>query len=177
MHRPRKLIVWLNGVSITGVLTLVCYVWWPLAKGPNGTADYVLVLKAQHRMILFRNGQEICAYHVSVGRGASGPKQRQGDHRTPEGKYVLDHKNPKSGFHRAIHLSYPNALDRSRAAREGVAPGGDIMVHGIKNGFGWVGRLHRLVDWTDGCIALTNAEMDQFWDLLPEGTPIEIRHE
>jgi len=100
---------------------------------------------------------------------------RVGDHKTPEGIYVLDHKNPKSGFHLAMHISYPNSLDRERAAKEGVPPGGDIMVHGVKHGFGWVGRLHRLVDWTDGCIAVTNAEMDQFWELVPEGTPIEIR--
>jgi len=74
-----------------------------------------------------------------------------------------------------MHVSYPNAADQTRAAKDGVSPGGDIMVHGIKNGFGWVGRLHRLVDWTDGCVALTNPEMEQFWAIVPEGTPIEIR--
>ena len=126
-------------------------------------------------MTLFRNGREVCSYHIAVGRNPEGPKIRQGDHKTPEGNYILDRKNTRSGFQVAVHISYPNELDRERAARERVALGGDIMVHGIKNGFGWVGRLHRLVDWTDGCIALTNAEMDQFVKLVPEGTPIEIR--
>ena len=137
--------------------------------------DKVLVLKSQHKMILFRGGEEICSYRVSIGRSPVGPKEKAGDHKTPEGSYVLDRKNSKSGFHLAIHVSYPNSLDRQRAARAGVDPGGEIMVHGIKNRLGWLGRFHRLADWTDGCIALTNAEMDQFWNLVAEGTPIEIR--
>jgi murein L,D-transpeptidase YafK len=155
---------------------IACYTWWPISGVPRSTAGRVVVLKSEHTMVLFRSDREICTYRVAIGRGGEGPKERQGDHKTPEGNYILDYKNPRSGFHRAIHISYPNASDRSRAAREGVAPDGDIMVHGIKNGFGWVGRLHRLVDWTDGCIALTNAETDQFCELVPEGTPIEIQH-
>jgi murein L,D-transpeptidase YafK len=126
-------------------------------------------------MILFQNGRELRAYRVALGRGPIGPKNRMGDHKTPEGNYLLDRKNSASGFHLAMHVSYPNPMDRDRAAKEGVAAGGDIMVHGIKNGLGWLGRFHRLIDWTDGCIALTNPEMDQFWRLVPEGTPIEIR--
>jgi len=126
-------------------------------------------------MLLLRNGQEVCSYRVSLGRNPHGPKDRQGDHKTPKGVDVLDNKNTKSAFHLAMHISYRNAADRERAAKEGVSPGGEIMVHGMKNGLGWIGRLHRLIDWTDGCVALTNAEMDQFSLLVPEGTPIEIR--
>jgi len=155
-------------------IAVACYAWFPVPSVHTLMADKVVVLKSQHTMTLFRNGRDICSYHVAIGRNPKGPKTRQGDHKTPEGNYVLDRKNPRSGFHLAMHVSYPNELDRERAARDGVPLGSDIMVHGIKNGFGWVGRLHRLVDWTDGCIALTNAEMDQFAKLVPEGTPIEI---
>jgi len=142
---------------------------------PDGPADKVLVLKSQHQMLLLRDGRELCRFSIALGRGPAGAKKRAGDHKTPEGSYILDSKNPNSSFHRAMHVSYPNAADRERAAREGLDPGGLIMVHGIKNGFGWLGRLHRMVDWTDGCIALTDAEMDQFYSLVPQGTPIEIR--
>jgi murein L,D-transpeptidase YafK len=158
------------------VAGLGSYAWWPASQvSTSPLADKVLVLKSQHKIILYHNGEEICRYGVAIGRSPVGPKTRGGDHRTPEGNYVLDRKNPKSGFHLAMHVSYPNSLDRDRAAKAGLAPGGDIMVHGIKNGLGWLGRFHRLIDWTDGCIAITNPEMDQFWKLVPEGTPIEIR--
>jgi murein L,D-transpeptidase YafK len=126
-------------------------------------------------MTLFRNGQEVRSYHIAIGRNPQRPKTTQGDHRTPEGHYILDSKNTKSEFHQAMHVSYPNPRDRQLAAEKGVAPGGNIMVHGIKNGYGWIGRFHRVVDWTDGCIALTDPEMDQFARLVPEGTPIDIR--
>jgi murein L,D-transpeptidase YafK len=126
-------------------------------------------------MILFRNGQEIISSRVASGRNPMGPKTSAAGHKTPEGSYILHPRNPKSGFHLALHVSYPRSHDREFATGAGVASGGDIMVHGIKNGLGWVGRFHRLIDWTDGCIALTNAEMNQFWDLVSEGTPIEIR--
>jgi murein L,D-transpeptidase YafK len=134
-----------------------------------------MVLKSQHRLILLRQGQELASYPVSIGRNFIGAKTRAGDHKTPEGTYIVDGRNPQSGFHLSLHVSYPNAEDRKRAALAGVSPGGDIMIHGIKNGFGWLRRVHRLMDWTDGCIAVTNAEMDQIWPLVPAGTPIEIR--
>jgi murein L,D-transpeptidase YafK len=126
-------------------------------------------------MLLFRDGQEWCRYRIALGRSPCGAKARAGDHKTPEGRYILDSKNPNSSFYRAIRVSYPLPADRERAAREGVDPGGLIMVHGIKSGLGWLGRLHRMVDWTAGCIALTDAEMDQFYSLVPQGTLIEIR--
>jgi murein L,D-transpeptidase YafK len=154
---------------------LACYAWFPIPSVPNIVADKVIVQKSQHTMALFRAGQQICSYRVALGKNSDGPKHRNGDHKTPEGNYILDRRNPDSAFHFSIHVSYPNETDRATATKDGVSPGGDIMVHGIKNGFGWLGRLHRLVDWTDGCIALTDAEMDQFAKLVPDGTPIEIR--
>src|SRR5262249_23683024 len=113
-------------------------------------------------------------YKVALGTQSIGPKTRQGDHKTPEGAYIIDRRNPHSQFYRALHISYPNAADRERARKSGVAAGGDIMIHGLPNGYGRLGSAHRLKDWTDGCIAVTNQEMDEIWRLVPDGTKIEI---
>jgi murein L,D-transpeptidase YafK len=134
-----------------------------------------VVIKSQRVMMLMRQGRLLKTYRVSLGRGGLEPKMREGDHRTPEGNYTLDYRNPQSRFHLALHVSYPNAVDIAKARRLGAAPGGNIMVHGIANGLGWIGRLHRLVDWTDGCIAVTNEEMDEIWLAVADGTPIELR--
>ena len=107
--------------------------------------------------------------------GEQGVAHHQGDGRTPEGSYRLDWRNPDSRYHRSIHISYPAPEDRARARRLGVSPGGDIMIHGLPNGRGWIGAAHAGYDWTDGCIAVTNAEMDEIWALVDNGTPIEIR--
>jgi murein L,D-transpeptidase YafK len=121
-----------------------------------------------------RNGNILKTYKVALGGEPIGPKVQQGDHRTPEGTYILDRRNPNSKFYRSIHLSYPDASDRARASKRGASPGGDIFIHGLPNGFGFVGEAHRLKDWTDGCIAVTNSEMDELWRAVPDGTPIEI---
>jgi murein L,D-transpeptidase YafK len=105
----------------------------------------------------------------------TGAKVREGDNRTPEGRYIIDSRNAQSTFHRALHVSYPSAADRARACAEGYKPGGDIMIHGMRNGFGWLGRAHRLFDWTRGCIAVTNDEIDEIWRVVPDGTPIKIQ--
>lgn len=117
----------------------------------------------------------IRAYKVALGRGGLAPKEREGDALTPEGHYIIDSRNEHSAFYRALHISYPNEDDRKRAARLGVSPGGAIMIHGIKNGFGWIGEQHRRFDWTAGCIAVTDREIDEIWNLVPVGTPVEIR--
>ncbi len=111
-------------------------------------------------MELLAGGKVIRTYKVALGRGGLAPKEREGDARTPEGHYVIDSRNEHSGFYRALHISYPNAEDRKRAMQQGVAPGGAIMIHGIKNGFGWLGAGHRTVDWTAGCVAVTDEEID-----------------
>jgi murein L,D-transpeptidase YafK len=113
-------------------------------------------------------------YASARGRNPLGHKQQEGDGRTPEGRYVLDYRNPRSSYHKALHVSYPTAADTSAASRRGVKPGGQIMVHGVRNGLGFVGRLHRIFDWTDGCIALTDAEIDEIWRSVADGTPIDI---
>jgi murein L,D-transpeptidase YafK len=145
------------------------------AANPGARADHVLVLKKERTLQLFSHGKVIHSYKVALGADPVGPKTRQGDHKTPEGDYVLDRRNAHSRFYKAIHVSYPNAQDRASANKKGVAPGGDVFVHGLPNGYAWVGVSHRLKDWTDGCIAVTDEEMDQIWLLVPDGTPIEIR--
>ncbi len=88
--------------------------------------------------------------------------------------YSVDWRNPKSAFHLSLHISYPNSEDTLRAEGFGLPPGGDIMIHGIRNGWGWLGRLHRLADWTQGCIAVTNREIEEIWKLVPDGAVVEI---
>ena len=112
---------------------------------------------------------------MALGRSPAGHKQEEGDQRTPEGLYVIDFHKADSDFHRALHISYPNADDIAQARRRGIPPGGDIMIHGLPNGMAWIGRAHLAQDWTAGCIAVTDAEIDEIWQLIPDGTPIEIR--
>jgi murein L,D-transpeptidase YafK len=138
-------------------------------------ADRIVVLKSERKLVLMKDGKEFRSYKVSLGTEPVGPKRKQGDHRTPEGTYVIDRRNPTSQFHRALHISYPNLSDRAQAQKVGVDPGGDIMIHGLPNGFGFLGKTHLWRDWTDGCIAVTNDEIEEIWKLVPDGTPIEIR--
>jgi murein L,D-transpeptidase YafK len=114
-------------------------------------------------------------YRIALGAAPVGPKERQGDHKTPEGTYFISGRNANSQYHRSLRVSYPSAEDRARAAKRGVSPGGDIMIHGLPNGYGWVGRGHLSKDWTEGCIAVTDPEIEEIWSLVADGTPVEIR--
>ena len=145
------------------------------AHKPTVHADRVLVLKKERTLQLLSNSSVIHSYKVALGGDPVGPKTMQGDHKTPEGTYVLDSRNAHSHFYKSLHISYPNAQDRATARQKGVSPGGDVFVHGLPNGYAWVGASHRLKDWTDGCIAVTDEEMDQIWLAVADGTPIEIR--
>lgn len=138
-------------------------------------ADRIEVLKADRLLLLYRDGAEIGRYPVSLGFAPEGDKAREGDGKTPEGAYVIDRKNPKSSFHLSLGVSYPDAEDRAEAAARGVSPGGDIFIHGLPNGRGFIGAAHRLRDWTLGCVAVTNSEIEEIWARVPVGTPIEIR--
>jgi murein L,D-transpeptidase YafK len=139
-------------------------------------ADRIVVVKSMHTMTLYEGGKELRTFHVWLGRGAGNAKQQQGDNETPEGNYTIIGRNPNSVAHRSLHISYPNAADLERARRLHVKAGGDIMIHGLPPGNDWVKPGQQLPDWTFGCIALTNSEMDEVWKLVPLGTPIEIRH-
>ena len=140
-------------------------------------ADRILVTKSERRLELLRGGRVLKAYRVALGRYPSGPKTREGDSKTPEGIYTIDYRidQDRSKFHRALHISYPNARDRERAARLGVDPGNEIMIHGLPED--WSARQldHPRLDWTQGCIAVTDREMDEIWRMVDNGTEIEIR--
>jgi murein L,D-transpeptidase YafK len=145
------------------------------APAPEVHADQIIVVKSQHRMTLLSHGKPIKVYQVALGGGGLEPKQRAGDARTPEGHYTLDSKNTSSRFHIAFHISYPNDADRARAKKAGVSPGGDIMIHGVEKKYESLGSLQHDYDWTEGCIALTNPEIEEFAKLVSIGTPVEIR--
>jgi murein L,D-transpeptidase YafK len=138
-------------------------------------ADAVLVIKSKSRLYLMYKGEPIASFHVTFGQNPKGHKIKRGDERTPEGHYILDYKNPNSKFHKSIHISYPNSVDRANAKHLGVSPGGDIMIHGQTNGWGWASPIVQFFPWTDGCVALSNKDMDQVWEAVDPGTPIEIR--
>lgn len=137
--------------------------------------DKVLVIKSQRRLMLLKDGEVLKSYEIALGKDPVGPKIRQGDNKTPEGCYVLDRRNPSSKFYRSLHISYPSKADLENARKLGVPPGRDIMIHGLPAGTERMGELHTMLDWTKGCIAVTNDQMDEIWQLVADGTPIEIR--
>jgi tetratricopeptide (TPR) repeat protein len=142
-----------------------------ILKGP---ADKILIEKKERRLTLISKGKVLKTYQIALGGNPNGPKERQGDNKTPEGTYVIDSRNKNSRYHRSLHISYPNEKDKRRAKELAVSPGGDIMIHGIKNGFSWAGDLHTEVDWTKGCIAVTDEEIEEIDKLAPNGTIVEI---
>ena len=141
----------------------------------KGSADKILIEKKERRLTLISKKKVIKTYKIALGGNPEGPKERQGDNKTPEGTYTIDSRNRNSKYHLSLHVSYPNEKDRRRAKELGVSPGGDIMIHGIKNGFGWIGDFHTEVDWTKGCIAVTDEEIEEIDKLVPDGTIVEIR--
>jgi len=138
-------------------------------------ADKVLIEKKERRLTLLSKGEVVKIYKIALGGNPIGPKEWQGDNKTPEGTYIIDSRNMDSGYHLSLHISYPNEKDKMRAKKLGVSPGGDIMIHGIKNGLTWVGASQTEVDWTKGCIAVTDEEMEEIYELVPNGTIVEIR--
>jgi len=138
-------------------------------------ADKIIILKSARQMTLLSGGRVLKTYKVALGSVPVGPKQVEGDHKTPEGNYIIDAKNSHSQFHLSLHISYPSAEDQKRAGSMGARPGGAIMIHGLAAPFAYLGPLHRQTDWTDGCVAVTNAEIEEIWKLVPVGTRVEIR--
>lgn len=155
----------------------------PVAKIPiptppppaNSIVNRILVEKKARRLTLLRGNTPVKTYAIALGRQPEGHKQFEGDNKTPEGRYVIDSRKKNSSFHRALHISYPSPRDVAFAAGQKKSAGGNIMIHGLPNGMGKLGRLHLLRDWTAGCIAVTNAEIEEIWRVVPDGTPIEIR--
>ena len=138
-------------------------------------ADKILIEKKERRLMLISRGKVLKTYKIALGGDPNGLKERQGDNKTPEGTYVIDSRNKDSRYHLSLHISYPNEKDKKRAKELGVSPGGDVMIHGIKNGFSWVGDFHTEIDWTKGCIAVTDKEIEEIDKLAPNGTIVEIR--
>jgi murein L,D-transpeptidase YafK len=141
----------------------------------DAVADRVLLEKSARRLTLLRGGNVLKTYRVVLGRAPIGAKEYEGDQRTPEGVYSIDFHKPDSDYHLALHVSYPEQHDIDRAALQGLSAGSDIMIHGLPNGRGWVGRFHRRIDWTAGCVAVTNFEIEEIYRAVPDGTPIELR--
>jgi len=138
------------------------------------SADRIVIEKNARRMTLYHSNEVLKTYRVSLGREPVGAKEKQGDHKTPEGHYVIDGRNPNSAYHLSLHISYPNSSQTESAQEQGLSPGGQIMIHGLPNGVPDLGPLQRLYDWTDGCVAVTNSEIDEIWNLVPDGTPVDI---
>lgn len=162
------------------ILAVVWFVVLPAGMTPVATADTagidrVVIDKSDRRLTLLRGDHPVKSYPVALGGAPKGAKIFEGDQRTPEGTYTIDFRNADSGFHRALRISYPSEADRMRALEAGLDPGGQIMIHGLKNGQGWLGERHLADDWTDGCIAVTNGQIEEIWSLVELGTPVEIR--
>jgi murein L,D-transpeptidase YafK len=146
-----------------------------LAAQTTTKVDRIVIEKKNRTLTLMNGAKIVKTYRVALGGQPVGAKNRQGDHKTPEGIYSVDAKNPNSQFYKALHISYPNQADRATAKKLGVSPGGDVEIHGLGAKWGWIGAKHRLTDWTDGCIAVTNEEIDEIYPQIKVGTPVEIR--
>ena len=146
-----------------------------LSPVTDAVVDRIVIEKSKRTMTLLKQGHEVRTYKIALGRDPVGPKVMQGDNKTPEGIYYIDYKVHNSIYHRALHLSYPNPDDVERARALGVPPGGSIMIHGMKPDKFWMGDVQYLFNWTNGCIALTNREIEEVWALVFPWTPVEIR--
>lgn len=178
------------GVKRTGMkrwLTLLLVLGLPLS-GVFGWANHldnplpqiareglVVVEKSKRTLTILSEGTPLKTYRVALGRVPIGPKRREGNKRTPEGQYTIDYRKADSGYFRALHISYPSQADAESGRKDGVSAGGDIIIHGLRNGFGWLGKLHRFAGWTLGCVAVTNEELEELWRAAPDGTLIELK--
>jgi murein L,D-transpeptidase YafK len=177
----RRVLLVTGAVAILAAVTIAGWDFLQLGRHipslapPAERATLVVVDKVARRLTILRSGKPLKTYEMALGGNPTGHKQQEGDSRTPEGRYAIDFKNPHSRFHLSLRISYPNAADRERARKRGVPPGSDIMIHGLPNGLGWLGSLYLFRDWTDGCIAVTNRQVEEIWSMVDVGTPVEIR--
>jgi murein L,D-transpeptidase YafK len=171
----KRIVLWL-AVPVALLAAVFAHAHWPLSPFPDEiVADSIVVLKSERKLFLLHQGRPLREYRIALGGDPVGTKREEGDQRTPEGRYVIDYRNDHSAYHLALHISYPDENDRLQAAARGVNPGGLIMIHGTGSSDPLIDRWHRLLDWTHGCIAVTNEEIEQIWRAVPDGTPIEIR--
>jgi murein L,D-transpeptidase YafK len=165
---------WLAGAVLAAVAWSLCGSA-PAGPAPPTIADRVLVLKGLHTLTLYREGKAFRIYSIALGKEPVGAKHFEGDMRTPEGRYVIDFHKPDSAYHLSLHISYPSAADRAYAATRKKSAGGDIMIHGLPDEYAYLGALHRAYDWTNGCIAVTNDEIEELYAAIPNGTPIDLK--
>ncbi len=164
-------------IESVGYLTLLLFLLLlpsSLAARTAAQADLVVVQKSQRQLQLIAEGRILRTFPIALGKNPVGHKQYEGDGRTPEGRYVLDWRNPRSRFYKSIHISYPNRRDYERALRRGQKPGHAIMIHGIPNEFAQAPELFEAIDWTEGCIAVSNDAIEEIWRMVANNTPIEI---
>jgi murein L,D-transpeptidase YafK len=167
-------VIWLTVFLTLAGLTL--YYFFPENKLPdNVEIDNIVVYKSKRQMLVYANGQLLKTYQISLGRQPVGAKEFEGDKKTPEGVYSIDGKNPESGYHKNLGISYPDKDDVENAQMLGKPPGSDIKIHGIRNGIGFIGKFHRWFDWTLGCIAVTDNEIDELFRAVKIGAQIEIK--
>ena len=138
-------------------------------------ADSIVVEKQRRRLTLYQGGFLVGTYRIALGKQPVGDKREIGDNRTPEGLFHIDFKNPNSKYHMALHISYPDAAHVAKARARGVPAGGDVMIHGLPAAYADIGAKHSEYDWTEGCIAVTNAEIEEIWRAVPNGSPIQIK--
>lgn len=146
-----------------------------IQAGAFPVADKVVIEKAARRLHLVQDGKTFRSFKIALGIMPVGDKKKEGDFRTPEGRYVLDGRNQNSDYFLSIHISYPDSADRREASQLGVDPGGAIMIHGQPNVPTRSEAYYRTQDWTNGCIAVSNSDMIDIWLMTDENTPIEIR--
>ena len=167
-------IIWLT-IFLT-FLGLTVYYFYPEDKLPADIQiDKLVVYKSKRKLLAYSNGQLVKTYKISLGRNPIGDKEFEGDKKTPEGLYFIDDKNPYSGYHKNLGISYPDKDDIENAKRLGKQAGGDIKIHGLRNKTGIIGKFHRWCDWTLGCIAVTDEEIDELYKAVKIGSSIEIR--
>lgn len=166
-------------ISLATLITVTMPVFNPSIRSSANSdelkADFILVIKKERKLFLLRQGKVVKEYRIALGRTPIGPKTEEGDGKTPEGRYQIDYRNPKSKFYLSLHISYPTEIEIRQAKMKGVSAGGDIMIHGLPNGIVYIGKSHLLRDWTDGCIAVTNEEIKEISDAVEIGTDIEIK--
>jgi murein L,D-transpeptidase YafK len=160
---------------IIAVLGYIAYAQSVKQLDKSTIINKIIVEKGKRRMHIYSNGKLIKTYKISIGKSPIGAKENEGDKKTPEGLYIINDKNPNSAYYKNLGISYPNEQDIIKSNKKGKKPGGQIKIHGIKNSFFWIGKLHLIIDWTDGCIAVSNDEMDELYDIVKIGTQIEIK--
>ncbi len=158
-----------------------CKYFYPSAKtfnktplSPGSISDSIVVWKSERKLSLYYDNKLLKSYHISLGDNPVGHKEKEGDEKTPEGLYKISGRNPISKYHLSLRISYPNENDKKNADFKGYSPGGDIMIHGLPHYSAFLENYYVNNDWTDGCIAVTNEEIEELWEAVKDGTPILI---